>query len=78
MNVVADLKSPPAGKVKYITPNKESVSEMEFRSKHLRVYCFQLKRTGHVVAFGGYKNSQDDDIRKFRSIKQRFLKTIKP
>lgn len=75
MNQVSQLKMLPQTKFKDITPNKESVKEYEFKSKHLRVYAFHLEKTGKIVAYGGYKNTQKDDIPKFRSYKSRYLKS---
>lgn len=76
MNLVSQLKMLPQTKFKDITPNKESVKEYEFKSKHLRVYAFHLVKTGKIVAYGGYKNTQKEDISKFRSYKGRYLKSI--
>jgi putative component of toxin-antitoxin plasmid stabilization module len=76
MNLVSQLKMLPQTKFKDITPNKESVKEYEFKSKHLRVYAFHLEKTGKIVAYGGYKNTQKEDISKFRSYKSRYLKSI--
>ena len=53
MNQVSQLKMLPQTKFKDITPNKESVKEYEFKSKHLRVYAFHLEKTGKIVAYGG-------------------------
>jgi len=76
MNQVSQLNMLPQTKFKDITPNKESVKEYEFKSKHLRVYAFHMEKTGKIVAYGGYKNTQKDDIPKFRSYKSRYLKSI--
>lgn len=76
MNMVSQLKMLPQTKFKDITPNKESVKEYEFKSKHLRVYAFHMEKAGKIVAYGGYKNTQKDDIPKFRSYKSRYLKSI--
>jgi len=76
MNQVSQLKMLPQTKFKDITPNKESVKEYEFKSKHLRVYAFHMEKTGKIVAYGGYKNTQKDDIPKFRSYKSRYLKSF--
>lgn len=76
MSLVAELKMLPQNKFKDITPSKEDVKEYEFKSKHLRVYIFHLEKSGKVVAFGGYKNTQKEDIPKFRSYKSRYLKEI--
>lgn len=76
MNMVSQLKMLPQTKFKDITPNKELVKEYEFKSKHLRVYAFHMEKTGKIVAYGGYKNTQEDDIPKFRSYKSRYLKSL--
>jgi putative component of toxin-antitoxin plasmid stabilization module len=76
MNQVSQLKMLPQTKFKDITPKKEAVKEYEFKSKHLRVYAFHMERTGKIVAYGGYKNAQKDDIPKFRSYKSRYLKNF--
>ena len=76
MNQVSQLKMLPQTKFKDITPNKETVKEYEFKLKHLRVYAFHIEKTGKIVAYGGYKNTQKDDIPKFRSYKSRFLKSF--
>jgi len=76
MNMVSQLKMLPQTKFKDITPNKELVKEYEFKSKHLRVYAFHMEKTGKIVAYGGYKNTQKDDIPKFRSYKSRYLKSF--
>jgi len=76
MNLVAELRMIPKEKFKDITPEKENVKEYEFKSKHLRVYVFHLEKTGKIVVWGGFKNSQQDDIDKFRSIKKRFLNSL--
>ncbi len=75
MTLVAELKMLPRGKFRDITPAKDKVKEYEFKSDHLRVYAFHLEKTGKIVAYWGYKNSQNEDIKKFRSLKQRFIKT---
>lgn len=76
MNQVSQLKMLPQTKFKDITPTKETVKEYEIKSKHLRVYVFHLEKTGKIVVYGGYKNTQKDDISKFRSYKSRYLKRL--
>ena len=76
MNLVAQLKMLPKTKFRDITPAKEDVKEYEFKSAHLRIYAFHVEKTGKVVAYGGYKNSQDDDIARFRSFKSRYFKNL--
>lgn len=74
MNLVSQLKMLPQTKFKDITPKKETVKEYEIKSKHLRVYVFHIEKTGKIVAYSGYKNTQKADISKFRSYKSRYLK----
>lgn len=65
-------KSLPNEKFKDITPEKELVKEYEIKTRHLRVYLIK-KTDGKIIVLGGYKNRQKKDIRKFRSIKSRYL-----
>lgn len=76
MNLLANLQTLPSTKFKDITPSNESVKEVEFKSKHLRVYAIHLKKVGKVVVLGGYKNQQKKDIPKFQSLKEQFLKSL--
>jgi hypothetical protein len=78
MNLVAELRVfLPKTKFRDITPSKDKIKEYEFKSDHLRVYAFHLEMTGKIVAYWGYKNNQDKDIKKFRSIKKLFIETQK-
>lgn len=74
MNEVANRKSLPKEKFRDITPDKESVKEYEFKKGDLRVYAIK-DVAGHIVILGGKKNSQKRDIKSFRSIKQRYLRS---
>jgi putative component of toxin-antitoxin plasmid stabilization module len=65
-------ESLPNEKFKDITPEKELVKEYEVKTKHLRIYLIK-KTDGKIIVLGGYKNRQKKDIRKFRSIKSRYL-----
>ncbi len=77
MDHVANLnKRLPKKKFKNITPSKENIKEYEFKSKHLRAYAFHLEKTGKIVTVWGYKNRQKKDIKKFRSIKKHYIKSI--
>jgi putative component of toxin-antitoxin plasmid stabilization module len=62
----------PVAKMKDITPHKDPVKEFEFKSKHLRIYAIQ-QSCGKIVVFCGFKNTQPEDIRQFRSIKEQYL-----
>ncbi|TVQ90222.1 MAG: hypothetical protein EA393_06165 [Bacteroidetes bacterium] len=76
MDLVANLQSLPEKRFKDITLAKETVKEYEFKSKNLRAYAFHIKKTGKLVAYWGFKNSQKKDIVKFRSIKKQYLQSL--
>lgn len=78
MNLVACGTSLTEKQIKNITPKGDSFAEYEFRTKHLRVYAFQLSGTGKIVVYWTLKNpaQQQNDINKFRSIKIRYLKAL--
>ncbi len=74
---IANNKLLPKAKFRDITlTKKDRVKEYEFKTNHLRVYAIKTPE-GKTIVFGGYKNSQPKDIRKFRSIKRAYIKTIK-
>jgi len=73
MNQVAQMKRLPKEKFRDITPTKEQVKEFEIKKGDLRIYV--IKEQGHIVVFGGKKNTQDEDIKLFRSIKRRYLES---
>ena len=76
MEDVADNKLLPKEKFRDITINKnDKIKEYEFKSKHLRVYAIKA-RDGKVVVMGGYKNHQKKDIKRFRFIKSKYIKTL--
>lgn len=75
MNQVAQMNRLPREKFRDITPKKEQVKEFEIKKGDLRVYL--IKGEGHIVIIGGKKGSQHEDIRQFRSIKQRYLESKK-
>lgn len=76
MEAVANNKSVPSTKFKDITPEKETVKEYEFRSKHLRIYAIK-KENGKIIILGGFKKNQSKDFIKFRSLKKQYLGTLK-
>lgn len=75
MDQIANMKLLPVQKFRDITPKKETVREFEIKAPDLRIYL--IKEEGHIVILGGKKNTQGDDIQKFRSIKQRYLQSKK-
>lgn len=73
MDKVADLQSLPNKMFRDITPGKEQNKEYEIKTKHLRVYLFHEKLTGKVISVGGYKTTQQSDIKHFREIKKEYF-----
>lgn len=73
MNHVANQKLLPHNKFKDITPAKERVKEYEIKTADLRVYLIKEQFTGNIIVFAGKKNSQKEDIRKFKSLKKLYL-----
>jgi putative component of toxin-antitoxin plasmid stabilization module len=65
----------PKEKFRDITPQKQQVKEFEIKKGDLRVYL--IKEQGHIVILGGKKGSQNEDVKQFRSIKQRYLESKK-
>ncbi|GAF02480.1 hypothetical protein [Saccharicrinis fermentans] len=73
---VANNKLLPKTKFRDISiSKKDTVKEYEFKSKHLRVYPIKASN-GKIIIMGGYKNNQKKDIKKFRSIKSEYVKTL--
>jgi hypothetical protein len=75
MDRVANLKSVPVDKFRDITPDKELVKEYEFKYQDLRVYAIKIFN-GKLVLLGGFKNQQDGDFSKFRSVKKAYLENF--
>ncbi|HEY4287568.1 MAG TPA: hypothetical protein VGN00_10765 [Puia sp.] len=73
---LANGNSLPQKKFRHLKGVKDGIPEHEFKSKHLRIYAIQLP-SKKVIVLGGYKNNQDPDITKFRSIKATFLESLK-
>lgn len=72
MNDIANLRRLPKEKFRDITPQKQTTREYEIKTKDLRVY-FIKDESGNVVLIGGKKNSQQEDIKRFRGIKKAYL-----
>jgi hypothetical protein len=74
---VANNQPVPGDKFHDLTdrPKNDLIVDYEFKSGDLRVYCFKITG-GKVVVVGGYKNNQDADIRKCRSLKKQFFEQL--
>lgn len=75
MNDIANLRMLPKEKFRDITPGKQTIREYEIKTKDLRVYLIK-DESGNVVLMGGKKNSQPEDIKRFRGIKKAYLSSI--
>ena len=75
INFYAENGMLPPNKMKDITPGRATMKEYEFRTKHLRVYAIHGKE-GKLILLCGYKNTQEKDIRKFRSLKERYFESL--
>lgn len=75
MQMVANNKLLPKQKFKNVTPPKEIVAEFEFKYGDLRIYAIATNG-GKIIVLGGFKNKQDKDFRRFRSLKQQYLNSI--
>ena len=76
LELVANNHMLPKKKFRDITPNGEIIKEFEVKSEHLRVYGIKTQ-DGRIIVFWGYKNDQDNDLIKFRSIKAQYLDSLK-
>ena len=76
MDLYANGSSLPNTKFREIKGSNSAVKRYEFKSKHLRVYVFNIPG-GKMVVMGGYKNTQAADIRTFHSIVDEYLSETK-
>jgi hypothetical protein len=66
----------PGTKMKLLKRSKrDNIAEIEFKTKHLRIYAIQLPNM-KIILLCGFKNSQKEDIKYFRSLKNQFLESI--
>jgi len=72
MEEVANLRSLPRTKFRELKGVKGNIKEYEFKSKHLRVYAIKQPNC-KLVVMCGYKNSQNEDINKFRALKKQYI-----
>lgn len=54
-------------------PKSDKIKDYEVKSGRYRAYLFK-DYNGGIVVFGGTKGTQDRDIKRFRSIKQDYIK----
>ncbi len=75
MQDVADLKSVPYAKFHFYDEGKNGVREIEFKSKHLRVYGI-TKSNGKIIITGGTKTKQGTEQNEFRKLKNLYLASL--
>ena len=75
MNQVANLKRLPKEKFRDIAPKNDPIKEFEIKKGDMRVYL--IKEDGHIIILGGKKSTQQEDIKKFRSVKKRYIESKK-
>lgn len=71
----ANGNSLPKTKMRKYKGAKDSVTEYEFKSKHLRVWAIQQPGK-KLIVFGGFKNSQPADEVSFRALKKQYLESL--
>ena len=76
MRRIAKNESVAEGKFKDVTPKGVLIKEYEFKCNDLRVYAIKIPN-GQLVLLAGYKNEQKANFRKFRSLKNIYLESIK-
>lgn len=76
MNRVANLQPVADTKFKDVTPKGELIKEFEFKYQDLRVLAIKIQN-GKLVMLCGYKNQQDKNFSRFRSLKKQYLEFTK-
>lgn len=74
MTNVANLRAVP--KTKFHPYDDGDPREYEIKTKHLRVYVIE-QPGGKLVIYGGTKAKQKKDQQEFRSIKKKYLASLK-
>ena len=72
MDFVANGKTLPKTIFREITSGNIQTKRYEFKSKHLRIYAFN-KPNGKIVVLGGYKKTQEKDIKKLNAIVKEYI-----
>jgi hypothetical protein len=74
MNRVSNMQNLPLSKYKEVTPAKESVKEYEYKYEDLRAWTIKTPY-GQLILHGGFKSTQPEGFRAFRSLKEKYLKS---
>ena len=73
MDKVSDMQTLTKEQFRDITPKGDLTKEYEFKTHNLRVYAIHEAHTGKIIVLGGFKNTQNQDINKFRELKKQYL-----
>ena len=65
----------PDTRFKDVTPSGATTKEYEFKSKHLRLYAIK-QLNGKIIVLGGLKTKQEEDFKRFRSLKEQYLNSL--
>ena len=78
MDRVARNEHVPGEKYHELTGRKENDPHKDYEFKHgdLRVYAIKSDK-GKIIIFGGFKNSQPEDIIQMRSLKKQYFESLK-
>lgn len=57
-------------------PQNDPYKDYEFKHGDLRVYAIK-DTVGKIIILCGYKNAQDNDIRKMRALKRQYFESLK-
>jgi putative component of toxin-antitoxin plasmid stabilization module len=75
MQEMAEMRNPmPKTKCRDLTPKGDSVKEYELKTKNLRVYLIHEEHKGRIIVLAGKKSTQPKELKKFRKIKEAYLK----
>jgi len=76
MDSISNLNRLPATKFREIEgrPSGDSVKEYEIKKKPYRVYLFK-DHEGNIIVLGSTKTRQKRDIKRFREIKNEYIKS---
>lgn len=75
INAVANCESLPQNQWKNVTPKKESIKEYEIKAGDLRLFAIDAPN-GKILILGGYKNQQEKDFKRFRSLKKQYIESL--
>lgn len=76
MDLVVDLQKLPKTQFRPLQPKSKN-GDFEFKRGDLRIYGIDIEG-GKLIIKCGHKNTQDEDVSHFRSLKEQYLESLKP